>query len=102
MNQDTGVTKGAKGATSTLGNAVRFRLSETSRRHTNARQVGGLTNTVGGTVGGATRGVGETVSGTTGSAGKPVGDGVADAGTTVERGVGDVSQKAKDAGEWKK
>jgi hypothetical protein len=24
MNQDTGVTKGAKGATSTLGNAVRY------------------------------------------------------------------------------
>jgi len=84
QQEDTGVTKGAKGVTSTLGNTI-----------------GGLTNTVGGVVGAASRGLGETVSGATGGVGKDVGKGVADIGNGVEDGGNRVAQGAKDAGEWK-
>jgi len=82
MPEDTGVTKGAKGVTSTLGNTV-----------------GGLTNTVGGIVGATGRGLGETVGGATGS--KEANKALSDVGKGVEDGTGSVAKATKDAGEWK-
>lgn len=64
--EDTGVTKAAKGVTGVLGNTV---TSSSCYRYNSLiliLQVGGLTNTVGGVVGAAGRGIGETVSGATG------------------------------------
>ena len=102
MTGDEGVSKAAKGVTSTVGNTVWIPLAQIIYWHWFTDfQVGGLTNTVGGIVGAAARGLGETVSGATGSAGKPVGDGVANVGDGVEDGSNRIAQGAKNAGEWK-
>ena len=101
-NNETGVTKGAKGVTSTLGNTVRLTTDEESHRIIDApSQVGGLTNTVGGVVGAAGRGLGETVGSATGGAGKDVGKGIADVGNGLEDGAANVAKSAENAGEWK-
>lgn len=65
--EDTGVTKAAKGVTGVLGNTVTEPPAKSTYNSlTPMHQVGGLTNTVGGVVGAAGRGLGETVSGATG------------------------------------
>ncbi len=83
-SNDSGVTKGAKAVTSTLGNTV-----------------GGLTNTVGGIVGAAGRGLGETIEGATGGAGRDIGRGLADAASGIEDGSNRIAKGVKDAGQGK-
>lgn len=85
IDNDTGVSKTAKGATSVPGNLV-----------------GGLVGTVGNVTGAATRGVGDTVNNTAGSVGRPVGDTVASTGTGIEGGEERLGKGVENVGQWKK
>ena len=83
-NDDSGLTKGVKFATSTVGNLV-----------------GGVAGTVRGVVGAGGRGIGHTVTGVTGKTGKPVGDAIESLANGTEAGARSVAEGVERAGQGK-
>ena len=83
-SDDSGLTKGVKFTTSTVGNLV-----------------GGLAGTVGGVVGAGGRGVGHTITGVTGKAGKPVGDAIESLANGTEVGARSIAEGVERAGQGK-